>query len=81
MSVQFTDVEMHGVALYKIFKPFPWLVWLNGLSAGLRTKGLLVRFPVRTHTWVAGQVPGWEHVKGNHTLMFLSLSFPPFPFL
>ena len=24
-----------------------WLVWLSGLSTGLRTKGLLVRFPVR----------------------------------
>ena len=27
----------------------PWLVWLSGLSAGLRTKGSLVRFPVRAH--------------------------------
>ena len=23
----------------------PWLVWLSGLSAGLRTKGSQVRFP------------------------------------
>ena len=36
---------------------WPWLVWLSGLSAGLRTKGLLVQFPVRAHAWVAGQVP------------------------
>ena len=35
----------------------PWLVWLTGLSAGLRTKGSPVRFPVRAHAWVAGQVP------------------------
>ena len=34
-----------------------WLVWLSGLSTGLRTKGLLVRFPIRAHAWVAGQVP------------------------
>ena len=32
----------------------PWLVWLSGLSARLRTKGSLVRFPVRAHAWVAG---------------------------
>ena len=25
----------------------PWLAWLSGSSASLRTKGLLVRFPVR----------------------------------
>ena len=35
----------------------------------------LVQFPVRAHAWVAGQVPSWGCVKGNHTLMFLSLSF------
>ena len=35
----------------------PWLVWLNGLCAGLRTKGQPDGFPVRTHAWVAGQMP------------------------
>ena len=54
---------------------FTWLVWLSGLSAGLQTKGLLVRFPVRAHAWVAGQVPGRGHMRGNHTLLFLFLSF------
>ena len=40
-----------------------------------------VRLPVRAHTWVAGQVPSGGHVRGNHTLMFLSLSFSlPSPF-
>ena len=53
----------------------PWLVWLSGLSAGLWTKGSLVRFPVRAHASVAGQVPSGGRVRGNHTLMFLSLSF------
>ena len=33
-----------------------------------------IRFPVRAHAWVAGQVPSGEHARGNHTLMFLSLS-------
>ena len=53
----------------------PWLVGLSGLSAGLQTKGLLVRSPVRAHAWVAGQVPSRGCSRGNHTLMFLSLSF------
>ena len=34
-----------------------------------------VWFPVRAHAWVVGQVPSRGHVRGNHTLMFLSLSF------
>ena len=52
----------------------PWLVWLSGLSAGLRTKGSPVRFPVRAHAWVVGQVPTGGRVRGTYTLMFLSLS-------
>ena len=58
----------------KIFNQ-PWLVWLSGLSAGLRTKGSPVQFPVRAHAWVAGQVPSRGNMRGNHTLMFLFLSF------
>ena len=56
----------------------PWLVWLSRLGAGLQTKGSLVQFPVRAHAWVAGQVPSGGCARGNHTLMFLSLS-PSFP--
>ena len=56
----------------------PWLVWLGGLSAILWTKGSLVRFLVRAHTWVMGQVPSAGHTRGNHALMFLSLFLPPF---
>ena len=41
----------------------------------LQTKGSPVRFPVRAHACVVGQVPSWGHMRGNHTLMFLSLSF------
>ena len=56
-------------------------MWLSGLSAGLRIKGSLVRFLVRAHAWVAGQVPRPGHARGNHTLMFLSLSVSlPAPF-
>ena len=33
----------------------------------LRTKGLLVQFPVRARAWVAGQVPSWgSQLRGNH---------------
>ena len=42
------------------------------IEHGLRTKGLPVRFPVKAHAWVAGQVPGTGHVRGNHTLIILS---------
>ena len=54
----------------------PWLLWLSGLSDGLPTKGSLVRFPVWAQAWVAGQDPSHGgHMRGKHTLMFLSLSF------
>ena len=45
------------------------------LEHRLRTKGSPVRFPVRARTWAAGQVSRGGHVRGNHTLLFLSLSF------
>ena len=48
-----------------INKTYPWLVWLSGLSAGLQTKGLLVRFPVRAHAWVVGQVPSMGMQEAN----------------
>ena len=56
-------------------KNVPWLMWLSGLSGSLRTKGLLVRFPVRAYAWVVGQVPSGGRARDNHTLVFLS-SFP-----
>ena len=46
----------------------------------LWTKVLPIPFPVRAHAWVAGHVPNGGHMRGNHILMFLSLSFP-FPSL
>ena len=53
----------------------PWLMGLSGPSASLRIKGSPVRFPVRTQAWVSGPVPSRRHMRGNHTWMFLSLSF------
>ena len=50
----------------------PWLVWLSGLSGGLWKSQ--VQFPVRAHTWVAGQVPSWGRARGNQ-LMYLFLFF------
>ena len=35
---------------------WPWLMWLSGLSAGLRIKDSPIGFPVRAHAWVASQV-------------------------
>ena len=57
----------------------PWLVWLSVLRAALWIKGSLVRFSVRAHAWVAGQVPSRGHSRGNLTLMFLSLFLFPSP--
>ena len=45
------------------------------MSADLKTEGSPVRFPVRAHAWVAGQVPSRGRTRGNHTLMFLPFSF------
>ena len=64
-----------GSLRISVFCFFPWLVWLSGLSAGLWTQWLLVWFPVRAHAWVLGQSLSRGHVRGNHTLMSLSLSF------
>ena len=53
----------------------PWLVWLSGLSAILQIRGSPVWFPVSTHTWVAGHIPSRGRMRGNHTLILLSLFF------
>ena len=45
------------------------------IECRLRTKESRVRFPVRARAWVAGQVPSGAHVRDNHTLIFLTLSF------
>ena len=51
--------------IYELTSFLLQLVWLSGLSANLQTKGSPVRFPVRAHAWVAGQVPSKEHERGN----------------
>ena len=56
----------------------PWLVWLSGLSTGCKPKCCRFDSQFRAHAWVAGQVPSGGHMRGNHTLIVLSLS-PPFP--
>ena len=47
--------------------------WTERQPANHRIAGW---FPGRAHAWVEGQVPSRGQVRGNHTLMFLSLSFP-----
>ena len=54
----------------------PWLVWLSGLSAGLRTKGSLAQFPVRTHAWVADQVCSGGCTRANQLHIDVSPSLP-----
>ena len=54
----------------------PWLVWLSGLSTGCKPKHHRFHSQSRhIHAWVVGQVPSRGHARGNHTLLFLSLSF------
>ena len=50
------DKIFYEILKYKIEKQ-PWFVCLSRLSAGLSTERSPVRFPVRVHAWVAGQVP------------------------
>ena len=65
----------------------PCLVWLTRLSAGLWVERSLVWFPVRTHAWIAGQVPSWGCVRGNQLVslslmdVYLPLFLLPFPSL
>ena len=56
----------------------PWLVWLSGLSASLRTKGSPFRFSVRAHARVVSQVPSGRQ---PHIDVSLPLFLPPFPSL
>ena len=66
-------------------KKLPWLMWHSALGIVLWTKRSLVRFLVRAHAWVAGQVPSWVCVRGNwlmylsHINVSLPLFLSPFP--
>ena len=61
--------------LFKL-KSFPVLAilaqWILCQPENQRVSGSI---PVRSYAWVAGQVPSRGRARGNHTLMFLSLSF------
>ena len=74
VTIRFVPGLLFQCFLLQKYTIWPWLVWLSRLSASLQTKGLPVWIPVRAHAWVLGQVPSVEHMRGNHTLMFLSLS-------
>ena len=52
-----TGIHVSCVLFYKKIRKLPWPARLSGLSAGLRTKGLLGRVPVGAHAWGAGRVP------------------------
>ena len=46
--------------------------WIEHWPMNQRVSGSI---PSQAHAWVAGQVPSLRHVRGNHTLMSLSLFF------
>ena len=64
------DIRLHFLKL----QYSPQLVWLSGLSAGLQNKGWPIWFPVRTHAWVAGQVPSRGRTRETHWCFSPSLS-------
>ena len=45
--------------------------WTERWTAKKRVTGWI---PVRAQAWVVGQIPSRGHRRGNHTLIFLSLS-------
>ena len=57
---------MHTIALAGVAQCIEHGLWIKVFS---------VWFPIGAHAWVVGQVPSGGNVRGNHTLMFLSLSF------
>ena len=63
--------------LYSLTPKMPHLALAGGAQwtkYGLAKQGIAVQFPVGAHPWVFSQVPSGEHMGGNHTLMFLSLT-------
>ena len=91
---RYSDKEMEPTGWEKIFENHisvkrlasriykePWLVWLSGLSSRLLSNGSPVRFPVRVHAWVAGQVPSGRTHEGQPHIdvslpLFLSSPLP-----
>ena len=67
-------ISDHLIYIYIYIKSFNL-----GLSTSLRTKGSPVQFLLGAHVWVVGQVLNGGHSRGNHTLIFLSLSFSLLP--
>ena len=59
-------LDLKGAALTGVAQ------WIEREPTNQRVAGLI---PSQAHAWVAGQVPSRRHVRGNHMLMVLSLSF------
>ena len=59
----------------KNYSNLPWLVWLSGLSAGCELKGCWFDSQSGHMPGLWARSPVGGHVRGNNTLMFLSLSF------
>ena len=71
-------VQCHSLSLLHAFPFLKSSQTLAGVAQwierGFVNQRVLVRFPVRAYAWVAGQIPSVGCTRGNHTLMFLSLS-------
>ena len=52
-----------------------WLVWLSGRMLACESKDHQLNSESKAHAWVASQVPSRGHMRGKHTLMFLSFCF------
>ena len=80
-SVIQMDLEYFRVLEYiKIFFLCPGLCGLVNGAPACEPKGRWFNSQSRAHAWVAGQVPSRGYMRGNHSLMFLCLSFSfPFP--
>ena len=46
------SLKVNKLNIFLKIKNSPWLVWLSGLSASLKTEGSPVQFPVGAHAWV-----------------------------
>ena len=82
----FTKV-IGNCACSKMITIMPWPAWLSWLNVVPPSERLLVRFPVRAHAWVVGQVPSYGCARGNQSLhlshisVSLPLFLPSFPSL
>ena len=72
------NILLVSLATLQIIKAYPWLVWISGLGITPQAERLPGQFPVRAHTWAAGQVPSWGCARGSRSkfLLHINVFFP-----